>query len=88
MEFLIFQCYVGIFKQKAVCMGTTLSIPPLSSKFVIDTWGRPMYKFSKEHIFQLMYNFGVSQCFPGVLGNSYAQFVEVDKIIYAQYYNF
>ena len=57
-----------ILREKAVCIGTVMSMPPLSSKFVIDVRGRPLYVFSKEKMFHLTLNIGLSKSFPALLG--------------------
>ena len=69
-------------KEKSVSVGPALSMPPLSWKYLIDIWGRPMYLLSKDGIFQLMFNFGVSKCFPALLGNFQSKFF-LSKEFYA-----
>ena len=64
----LFQCYVQILKDKAVCIGTAMSIGSLSRKFLVDIRGRPLYLMSKEKLFHLTLNFGLSKSFPALLG--------------------
>ena len=64
----------------------TLSMPPISWKYLIDIRRRPMYLLSKEGIFQLMFNFGVSKCFRALLGKFPLQIFSNKFLCYAFIY--